>query len=259
MITEIDKNYIREIINTGKRADGREFYQFRDIEIKKGVVKNAEGSAMVKLGNTEVIVGVKMEIGEPFPDTPDEGVLMVNAELTPMASPEFESGPPDENAIELARVVDRGVRESKAIDLKKLCITPGEKVWIVYVDIHVINDDGNLMDASSIATAAALQDTKIPKLEGDEIKRGEYVGNLELRTIPIACTVVKINDNLLVDPDYEEESVTEGKITIVTISDESLCAMQKSGIGGFAPEEIYKAIDISIEQGNKIRKKYFGE
>ena len=257
MITEIDKNYIREIIATGKRADGRKFDQYREIEIKKGYVKNAEGSALVKIGETEVLVGVKMEIGEPFPDTPDEGVLMVNAELTPIASPEFESGPPNENAIELARVVDRGVRESGAIDFKKLCIAPGEKVWMICVDIHVINDSGNLMDASSIATVASLLDTKIPRIEDEEIKRGEYSGKLELKNIPIACTIVKIGDRLLVDPDFEEESVTEGKITIVTIDDGSLCAIQKSGIGGFTPEEIYKAIDISIEQGKKIRDKYF--
>lgn len=258
MITEIDKNYIKKIIGDGKRSDGRKFEEFRDIEIKKGYLKNAEGSAFVSVGETKVIVGVKMEIGEPFPDAPDEGILMVNAELSPIASPEFESGPPDENAIELARVVDRGVRESKTIDFKELCIEPGEKVWTVFVDINILNDDGNLIDASSIGAVAALLDAKIPKIEGEEIKRGEYSGTLKLKNIPIACTVAKIEGELIVDPDFEEESVTEGRITITTIDDGSLCAIQKGGVGGFTPEEIYKAIDISIEQGKKIRNKYFG-
>jgi len=150
MITEIDVEYVKKMVSEGKREDGRGFEDFRKLSIEQGYIKNAEGSAMVTLGETKVLVGVKMEIGEPFPDRPDEGVLMVNAELGPIASPDFESGPPDEQSVELARVVDRGVRESKVIDMKKLCIEPGEKVWMVCVDIHVLNDCGNLIDASSL-------------------------------------------------------------------------------------------------------------
>ena len=48
-------------------------------------------------------------------------------ELVPFASPMFESGPPREDAIELARVVDRGIRHSEIVDKKKLCITPGKE------------------------------------------------------------------------------------------------------------------------------------
>lgn len=259
MITEIDKNHIRKIIKKGKRVDERKFDEFRDIEIKTSYLNNAEGSALVKLGKTKVLVGIKMELGEPFPDTPDEGVLMVGAELSPISSPEYESGPPREHAIELARVIDRGIRESGAIDLKKLCIEEGEKVWMVSVDIQTLNDEGNLMDASGIGAIAALLGTKIPKIEEDEIKRGEYSGKLEIKEIPIPCTVVKINGELLVDPGFEEGNSTQGKITITTIEGEKMCAIQKSCVGGFTPKEIYKAIDISMEQSKEIRKKHFGD
>lgn len=259
MITEIDKNYIKKIIKEGNRVDDRDFDEFRDIEIETDYLNNAEGSALVKLGETKVIVGVKMKIDEPFPDSPDEGVLMVGAELSPISSPEYESGPPRENAVELARVIDRGIRESEAIDLGKLCIEEGEKVWMVSVDIQTLNDDGNLMDASGIGAIAALLDTKVPKIEDGEINRDEYSGELDVREIPIPCTVVKINGELLVDPGLQEGNSTEGKITITPIDDEKMCAMQKSCVGGFTPKEIYKAIDISIEQSNKIREKYFGD
>ena len=259
MITEIDKNYIRKIIKDGKRVDGRKFDEMRKVEVTKGYLEKAEGSALVKIGKTEVLVGVKMELGEPFPDSQDEGVLMVGSELSPISSPEFESGPPSEDAIELARVTDRGVRESKTLDFKKLCIKEGEKVWMVCVDIQIINDDGNLMDASSIGAIAALSDAKIPKIDGDKVDRSEFSGKLELKNIPIACTIAKINGELIVDPDFEEGNSTNGKITITTMDDGSICAMQKSCIGGFTPEEIYKAIDLSIEQGKKIRKEHFGD
>ena len=59
----------------------------------------------------KVIVGVKVGVAAPTPDSPDKGNLMVTAELLPLSSPRFELGPPRFDAIELGRVIDRGVRE----------------------------------------------------------------------------------------------------------------------------------------------------
>ncbi len=257
MITELDKDYIKKLIKNGKRINGRKFDEMRKIEIETDYIKNAEGSAMVTLGKTKILAGVKMSIGEPFPDKQDEGVLMVNAELGPLASPDFESGPPDEQSVELARVVDRGIRESKAINTKKLCIEEGEKVWMVSVDIHIINDDGNLIDASSIGAIAALSKTKIPELKEDgTVDTENRKEKLEVGKIPIACTIYKINGELVVDPELKEEESAEGRITVTTI-DGLLCAMQKGGTCGFSTEEIYKSVDISVKKGDEIRKKYF--
>ena len=114
------KEHINNSLKEDVRLDGRKKEEFRKIEIETGVIKTAEGSARVKCGNTEVIAGVKLDVGEPFPDIPDEGVLMVGAELLPLSNPEFESGPPSTESIEVARVIDRGIRESQAIDTKKL-------------------------------------------------------------------------------------------------------------------------------------------
>ena len=158
----LKKNYINSLALTGKRMDGRKLDEFRKIEIETDVIHNAEGSARVKVGKSEVIAGIKMGTGEPFPDRADEGVLMTGAELSPLASAKFETGPPSEEAIELARVVDRGIRESHMIDLKKLCIKKGEKVWMVFVDMQIINHDGNLIDCASIAAVAALSNAKMP-------------------------------------------------------------------------------------------------
>jgi len=127
---------ILDILNNGKRLDKRGLLDYRKIEIESGISpKSADGSARVKIGDTEVVAGVKLEIGEPFPDTPDEGSLMVNVELLPLASPEFESGPPNIDAIELSRVIDRGIRESGSIDVEKLCIEPGKKIWMVFIEV----------------------------------------------------------------------------------------------------------------------------
>ena len=171
IVMNVKKKQITELIEKGKRTDGRGLTDYRNVQIELGVIDRAEGSARIRLGKTEIIAGVKIGTGKPFPDTPDTGVLTVNAELVPLASPYFEPGPPGENAVELARVVDRVIRESKAIDLEKLCVKSGKLVFVVFVDVYVLNHDGNLIDASALAALAALVNAKMFKytVEEDEI------------------------------------------------------------------------------------------
>jgi len=247
------ENYVRKLIEEGMRIDERKFEQFREIKIETDVIKKAEGSARVLLGNTHVLVGVKMSVNEPFPDTPDEGVLIVNAELVPVASPTFDPGPPDKDSIELARVVDRGIRESKCIDLEKLCIEDGKKVWNVNIDIHVLDHDGNLIDASALGAMAALTKTRIPRYEDEKIVFGEYQGKIPLKDTPIAVTITKISNKLLVDANLEEENALDARITIATNENGDLCAIQKGGVGFFTTEELKKAADLSIEKGKELR------
>src|SRR3990172_2219494 len=118
---EAQKESLLKYLNKGLHFDGRKLTEYRDVSVEYGVSKSAEGSARVRIGRTEVIAGVKLSVEKPYPDTPDSGNLMVNAELLAMSNPAFETGPPGDQAIEIARVVDRGIRESKAIDVKKLC------------------------------------------------------------------------------------------------------------------------------------------
>src|SRR3989338_11595432 len=167
---DITKEHLIELFGKGFRLDGRKFDEYRKIEVEYGISsKSAEGSARVKIGKTEVVAGVKMGVGEPYPDNPSEGTIVVNMELLPLSSPEFESGPPRIESIELSRVVDRAIREGKALNFKKLCIREGELMWMVLIDIYPVNDDGNLFDAASLAALAALKDAKFPKLENDKV------------------------------------------------------------------------------------------
>jgi len=193
---------IRQYLAEGKRFDGRKPDEFRDISIETGISKNAEGSARVKLGNTEVIVGVKMDTAEPYPDSPDKGNLMVTAELLPLSSGRFESGPPKFPAIELGRIIDRAIRESKFIEVEKLCIKEGEKVWTVFIDIYSINDDGNLLDAAAIATIVALKDAKMPRYDEEEgrVVYGDFTTkSLPLsKNIPLSLTYHKLADKFIV-------------------------------------------------------------
>ncbi|RLF23304.1 MAG: RNA-binding protein [Thermoprotei archaeon] len=256
IIPKIKRQQIMSMLAKGERLDGRRLDEYRPISIELGVVEKAEGSAMVRLGNTISIAGVKVELGKPYPDTPDEGAFIVNAEFLPLASPTFEPGPPDESAIEVARVVDRGIRSSGAIDLKKLCILPGEKVWVVYIDVYVLNHDGNMMDASGLATIAALLIAKMPKVavkEGKVTILDEWVP-LPVVNRPVPVTMAKIGEKIVVDPSLDEELVMDCRITVTIDESDRICAVQK-GIGGsLTVDDVKYASKLAVEKAKEIRK-----
>jgi exosome complex component RRP42 len=292
IVPSIKRDYITKLAEEGRRIDGRKFDEYRKIDIETKVVNKAEGSARIKIGNTQVLVGIKMDLGEPFPDTPDCGVLSTAAEFVPLASPDFESGPPRENAIELARVVDRGVRESEVVDIKKLVITPGEKVWIVFIDIHILDYDGNLFDAASLGALAALSTTRIPIIrfmqggtlekkdleawyngtsiaeikelledpELDNLIVNKNKGNIKdiplpMAEPPISCTAIKINDYVMFDPSLDEELIADVRLTVATDNEGDLRAMQKGLSGSFSKDEIQKVIKGALDNGKEIRSK----
>jgi len=270
LTSSIKRDYYYNLVKNGKRADGRKFDEFRNIEIETGLISKAEGSARVKIGKTQVVAGIKMDIGEPYSDSPEKGVMMTAAELIPLASPDFEAGPPRENAIELARVVDRGIRESEVIGLDKLCIEPGDIIWLVFIDIHIIDFDGNLFDAASLAALAALFNTTVPiermrpNLERLQEKIPSVKTYLEenpkdyqlpMNEPPISCTSVKFNDVVVLDPSLDEEEIAEVRLTVATDKNGDIRAMQKGIDGSFTVEEIKKIIKASIDNGRTIRSK----
>jgi len=256
MVSKIRQKQIAQLIASGKRLDGRGLTDYREIKVETGLIERAEGSALVHIGKTTVLAGVKIELGEPFSDRPNDGVLTVNSEFVPLASPEFEAGPPGEESIELARVVDRGIRESKAIDLEKLCIIPGKKVFVVFVDIYVLNHDGNLIDTAALASLAALLNTKMfnYELKGDEVEIVPGFSQLPIKNYPVAVTFAKINGKLVVDPWLDEEEVMDARFTVTFEKDGRICAMQKGKQGVFTKEQILEAVRIGREKAEEIRK-----
>ncbi|MEM4507856.1 MAG: exosome complex protein Rrp42 [Acidilobaceae archaeon] len=243
------KSYL-SFYEKGLRPDGRSLVSPRPVEIQTGVIDKAEGSALVKLGNTEVLAGIKAEVGSPFRDTPDEGAIVVNVETVPLASPVSEPGPPDENAIEVARVVDRSLREPRVVDLKSLSIRAGEKAWVLWIDIYVLNHDGNLFDACTLASVAALATTKLPLIEEsetgdiivDRTRRGEKIN---INKLVVSVTIAKVGDYLIVDPNFEEEVISDYRLIISLDRDFNIVGLQKTGSGGFTIEEFKNAIKLA--------------
>ena len=257
IISRIEKNYIKSNLKKEERIDGRGLWDYRDFTIEADIIASAEGSADVLLGETRIMTGLKYEIGVPFPDLPDAGVCTLMAELLPLASPLFERGPPSEESIELARVVDRGIRHADCIQTKKLCIKEKEAVYILFVDMYALNHAGNLIDTGAISAITTLLSCHLP--EGKMGENGlEWTGNYLtaddlINELPIAITYGKIDDMIFVDPNLPEELVSEGRISI-SVTENKIVSIQKSGVATFTLDEIKMLGKKSLELGKKLRK-----
>ncbi|MBU0666594.1 MAG: exosome complex protein Rrp42 [Nanoarchaeota archaeon] len=254
-MNETFKNHVYQALNKGLRLDGRKKEDFREITIETGVISTAEGSARVKCGDTEVIAGIKLSLGTPYSDTPNDGVLSTNTELLPLSNPDFEGGPPRIDAIEVARVIDRAIREGKAIDTKKLCVEKGEKVWMVNMDVLPINMDGNLIDVGALACIAALKNTKFPEVvDGKVDYKHLSKKSLPVNALPIEITVVKIKDNFIVDPTQTEEKILDSRLTVGVLEDETICALQKGGDQPLTQKDVDFMVDLAIKKSKELRK-----
>lgn len=252
----------KKMFSAGKRFDGRGLHDYRDIEITHDVSNKAEGSARVKLGKTEVIVGVKMNMGEPYSDSPDKGNLSVSTDLLPLASPRFEMGPPDFEAVELPRLVDRAIRESGMIELNKLVIKEGEKVWTVMVDIYPLNDDGALIDAATIGAIAALKQAKMPVLDKDGKidyhKESKEPLPISKDVYPFSFSFFKLGNSIILDPTREEEEACEARVTFGVSKwnkQYMINSCQKNGSVVFTKAEIETIMEILPKKFDELNEK----
>ncbi|MBI5229602.1 exosome complex protein Rrp42 [Candidatus Micrarchaeota archaeon] len=256
ILDEIREAYVKDLLTKGKRADGRGMLDYREIRIEKGIIANAEGSALASIGDTKVLAGIKFDIVEPFKDKPEEGTIVVNSEFSPVAHPEFSAGPPNEYSIELARVVDRGLRSAEVVDPKKLFIQEGKALG-VFIDLYTLDNCGNLIDTAALAAMAALKCARVPKYDAEkqQLLREDFVGPLELARTVVTCSFEKIDGKTIIDASGEEEIASYGRVTIATCDGEMVCAAQKSGAAGFTADEIMGIIDVAIAKGNELRQK----
>ena len=256
VIDDLKRAKILELLDQGQRIDGRAFDEPRKLTVEIEAIPKANGSARVRLGDSEAVCGVKIQPDRPFPDMGDKGIFICTAELLPLSHPSVETGPPGPDVIELARVVDRGIRESHMVDVGQLVIEKDKSVVGVFADIVVVDYDGNLFDACSYAATAAILNSKTPKWELKDDVPTLVEGaesDLPTTTIPVSVTMGKIGNHIVVDPNGDEWDCMDARITITSDSDGNIVALQKGGSSGFTIDEIVKCGELSIKTGEKIR------
>lgn len=256
-VSVIKRDFIKNLLAEGKREDGRALDEMRKLDIQVNFIPRANGSAYVKLGNTKVIAGVKTQVEVPYGDTPNRGNFMTSAEMCVMASPYFESGPPRIEGIEVARVTDRSLRESGVIDMEALVIEPGEAVWGVFVDLEILDYDGNLFDACSIAALAAVMSGSLPATcpkTGREVYKTDKPLPLVKTNATFSTTFAKIGDKVLTDPALYEELICDTRVTIGVDPKGNVRAMQKGGFGAWTVDEIKELRRKAQDVGKQVNK-----
>ncbi|KAK2169776.1 hypothetical protein LSH36_7g16089 [Paralvinella palmiformis] len=245
------------------RLDGREIYDYRPIQIKFGI---SQGCCHVTLGNTRILVQVSCEVTAPKQARPSEGILFVNVEISPMAAPQYEPGRLTEEAVELTRLLERCLKESRCVDTESLCIMTGIKVWQIRCDIHILNHDGNLLDCASVAAIAALAHFRRPDVtvSGEEVTIHSLEDRdpipLSVHHMPLCVTFAfyKQGKFLLVDPSEKEERVMEGKLVIGMNKHREVCTLQMTGSMLLLKDQVLRCSNITVkkvtEMTNLIQK-----
>eukprot|EP01116_Phalansterium_solitarium_P024287 TRINITY_DN8866_c0_g1_i1.p1 TRINITY_DN8866_c0_g1~~TRINITY_DN8866_c0_g1_i1.p1 ORF type:complete len:390 (-),score=153.13 TRINITY_DN8866_c0_g1_i1:8-1177(-) len=233
-----ERQFILGALREKLRIDGRRPFDFRTVKISFGM---SYGHAEVQIGSTRVIGVVSAEVVEPWPDRPTEGFFTFNTEFSPMADAAFEIGRPSELAIELGRLVERSLRDSRAIDAEALCIKAGDKVWSVRCDLHVVDHGGNLIDCASLAAVAALLHFRRPAtaLVADQLvvytPAERPMVPLSVHHTPLCVSFALFDSDgsdppiAVVDPALKEEAVMDGRMTLTINAHMEMCAIQKAG------------------------------
>ncbi|XP_022960790.1 exosome complex component RRP45A-like [Cucurbita moschata] len=258
-----EKKFIETALLSDLRVDGRRPFDYRNLTINFG---KDDGSSEVQLGQTHAMGFVTAQLVQPYRDRPNEGTLSIFTEFSPMADPSFEPGRPGESAIELGRVIDRGLRESRAVDMESLCVVSGKSVWAVRVDLHILDNGGNLVDAANIAALAALSTFRRPEcsLGGDDgqeviIHPPEVREPLPLiiHHLPIAVTFAffRSESTLVIDPTHYEEAVMGGRMTVTLNANNDVCAIQKAGGEGVLQSVIMQCLRIACVKAGDITTK----
>ncbi|XP_024538320.1 exosome complex component RRP42 [Selaginella moellendorffii] len=261
-LSRSELDYIEGGVKHDLRSDGRGRYHFRNLSIQVGIIPQANGSARVRLGGTDLIVSVKAELGSPRSCRPNYGSIEVMVECSATAGPEFEGRGGEDLNMELSRALQRCFvggpsGAGAAIDLSTLGIVASKFCWELFVDCLVVNSDGNLLDALSIGVKAALSNTGIPsvKVTGNTASEDDAdleVGDnpdefarLDASKVPLIITLTKIGRHYIVDATPEEEMGMSSAVSVAVNSKGLILGLTKRGDGGLDPSVVTDMISVA--------------
>ncbi|XP_052793293.1 exosome complex component RRP45-like isoform X2 [Mya arenaria] len=250
-LSNCERDFIKKAISEKRRIDGRQAYDYRHMKISFGIER---GCCQVEIGDTRVMTQVSCQVVEPKQARPADGILFINVELSPMACPSFEPGRLSDFGVEINRLLERCLKESRCIDTESLCIVAGEKVWELRADVHVLNHDGNLVDACSIAAIAALAHFRRPDVtvSGDEItihpasERDPVPLSVHHMPICVSFAFFEQGKFLLVDPVDREEKVMDGRMVIGMNKHREICTLQITGQMLLLKDQVLRCSNIAV-------------
>nr|CAD7606992.1 unnamed protein product [Timema genevievae] len=253
LLSNCERTFVLQALSEEKRIDGRGIDEFRELEIFFGT---DWGCCQVSLGDTKVLAQVSCDVMAPKATRPNEGLLHINVELSPMGAPHFESGRLSELGVQLNRLLEKAIKDSHCVDLESLCIVAEEKVFNLRVDIHVLNHEGNLVEAASIAALTALSHFRRPDVTmtgektiiHDPSERDPIPVVLHHHPVCVSYALFNKGTVVVADPTALEERVSEAQIVFGMNAYRELCGLH---LGGSALATFETVVNCAIRAGNR--------
>lgn len=276
-LSETEQIFVVHGVQENFRNDGRSNGDYRPIILETDLINNTSGSARVRLGNTDVLVGVKAEIGVPSTEMPDSGQIKFFVDCSANATPEFEGRGGEELGQDIALCLTTAFNSKNALDLTSLCIVKQKLCWILYVDVVVLEcGGGNVYDCASLAVKSALFDLKISKAKPIFSENGKVdfelsddsiydIQRLNVADSPILVTVGKIGVDTVVDMSAEEEKCRKSSLVVgvvgrnnkVTDNCRISLVKQTGGGGSLDPDSIDEMVEMAVKCGVNLNDKLF--
>ncbi|EEH22346.1 hypothetical protein PABG_04557 [Paracoccidioides brasiliensis Pb03] len=264
MLKEVDisaneREFILEALHKNIRLDGRALDQLRPLMVSFG---NECGHVKLQLGKTSVVVRISAEVTKPHPERENDGIFTVVVELNDMASPAFKTGWQSEMETQLARILDRIIRRSNALDTESLCIAAGKNCWHIRADVHVIDSDGGLVDSCCLAIMTALLHFRLPEAIVREgrvtvFSPEERVPSpLNLTKLPLSTTFNIYDEGriIVLDAVSKEEAVSEGNLIIALNKTGELALYIKSDGTPADPLSMISCSNVALAKVNEMSK-----
>lgn len=214
--------------------------ELRNIDIKKNWNRWAEGSAWIKWGNNIVSVTASLVKRVPkFLMKKKSGWLTVEYRMLPRATSERKTRnenqvSTDPRQVEISRMLGRILRNT--VDVTAF---PGKTLWI---DCDVIQADGGTRIASLLGAFVALYEA-LKKLR----KAGLFT-EIPLKTFVAGISIAILKGEILIDPDYEEDSSADVDLNIIMNEHLKIIELQGGAEGeAYSKEELDKILDMVID------------
>ena len=218
----------------GIRCDGRKIDQIRNVSIKVGVLKNADGSAYIEFGKNKILAGVfgPRDVHPKHMADQDSGILRCRYHMSPFSVTERKNPAPSRREIEISKVIKEALQP--AVILKDFPRT------VVDVFIEILQADGGSRCAALDAASVALVDAGIP-----------------MRDIVSACAAGKVADKIVLDVNDEEDKEGQADMPVAYMPNlGKITLMQLDGM--LTPTEYKKCLETAIggcKQVYEIQKK----
>jgi len=262
LLSEAERTFILHGVQDDLRSDGRGCEDYRHMELETDIVSNTNGSARLRLANTDILVGVKVEMGEPHPDSPNEGRLEFFVDCSANATPAFEGRGGEELATQISNLLTQAYSNGPCLDLASLCVIPRTQCWVLYIDILLLECGGNLFDAASIAARAAIFNTKIPRVSVTRGEKGESeieisddpydCRRLDIANVPCIVTLNKIGHSHVVDASMQEEACSLARLQVGVTEAGKITAVNKDGCGSLQPASVLSMMKCGSRVGAKL-------